>query len=387
VPGKFDRKYLGLYSLVENVDKAFVEHNFGIKHGGILKPVTPSLFAYLGPDWSNYKQTYDPKTLLSDEEIKRVIQFCQLVSSADDSQFASQLGDYLDIAEVARFMAVMVWLSDTDGILGPGQNLYLYLHPKTKLFEFIPWDQDHSFGQFAMRGSQEERENLSIRQPWQGENRFLERMFKAEAFKKAYLISLDELSKTLFHPDRFTNQVTELAKVVRPAIQEESEDRLARFDKAVAGENLSGGGFGPFGGQETKPIKSFAPIRTHSVLEQLAGRSNGLRLGGFGFPGRGPGGPQRGPGGPEAFGPGMFLGDPFMKALDKNGDLMVTKEEFNRAFETWFDAWNIDKSSTLSEEHLRAGINKDLSPFGGGPPRGFGPPPGFGSPEGGQDNE
>jgi len=45
-------------------------------------------------------------------------------------------------------MAVMVYLSDLDGILGPGQNLYLHLHPKTQQFQFIPWDQDHSWGQF-----------------------------------------------------------------------------------------------------------------------------------------------------------------------------------------------------------------------------------------------
>jgi spore coat protein CotH len=43
-----------------------------------------------------------------------------------------------------------------------GQNFYVYLHPETHKFEFIPWDLDHSFGQFPMGGTQEEREQLSI---------------------------------------------------------------------------------------------------------------------------------------------------------------------------------------------------------------------------------
>jgi len=80
VPGKYDHKYLGLYSLVENVDKYFAERTFGTKRGTIFKPVTPALFAYLGPDWSSYKQTYDAKTPLFDEQIQTVIGLCRLVA-------------------------------------------------------------------------------------------------------------------------------------------------------------------------------------------------------------------------------------------------------------------------------------------------------------------
>src|SRR4029078_6943986 len=65
VPGKFDRKYLGLYSLSEAVDKSFGHQRFRTKHGALFHPVTSSLFADLGADWAAYNQTYDPKTALS----------------------------------------------------------------------------------------------------------------------------------------------------------------------------------------------------------------------------------------------------------------------------------------------------------------------------------
>ena len=94
-------------------------------------------------------------------------------------------------------MAITAWLTDLDGILGPGQNYYLYLHPKTQKFLFIPWDQDQPFGQFP-RGTQEQRENLSIHKPWSGENRFLERVYKSESFKTAYLARLTDFNKTIF---------------------------------------------------------------------------------------------------------------------------------------------------------------------------------------------
>jgi hypothetical protein len=246
------------------------------------------------------------------------------------------------------------------------------------LFQFIAWDQDHSFGQFGMHGTQSQRENLSINKPWEGENRFLERIFKVEAFKKLYLSRLKEFTDTIFKPDRLARQVDDVAAVIRPAVQEESAEKLERFDSAVAGQNLEQRGFGRFGGGDMKPIKPFAVIRTASVAGQLAGKSEGALLDGGGFGGPGGGRRGRGPGGPDGpgdFGPGMFLGGVFMQALDVNKKGAITADEFVHGFARWFDAWNTDKTGTLTDAQLRAGIDKDLSPFRNGPPPGFGPPP------------
>ncbi len=399
VPGKFDKEYFGLYSMVENIDSNFAEESFGTKKGAIFKPVTPNLFADLGDDWAKYKQTYDPKTDVSPEDAKRVIGFARLVTTADDAEFAATVGDYLDLDEFARFMAVTAWLSTLDSILGPGQNYYVYLHPTTRKFQFMPWDLDHSFGQFGLMATQEQRENLSLRKPWRGENRFLERVFKVEVFKKLYFAKLDEFSRTICRPERFAQQVDEIAAAIRPAVVDESADHLARFDRVVAGDPVAPAGFGGprpggdraeaprFGGgpggffQPAKPIKGFVKARAQSVIDQLAGKSEGQTIGEFGFGGRGgpggrgdrPGGPG-GPRGPGGFGPGMFLGNAFMTALDGNKDGTLAREEFIQGFAKWFEAWNTDKSGTLTDEQLRAGINQDLSPFRGGPPAG--PPPG-----------
>ena len=54
------------------------------------------------------------------------------MSSSSDAEFASKVAEYLDIDNFARYMAITAWLSDLDGILGPGQNYYLFLHPKTQ---------------------------------------------------------------------------------------------------------------------------------------------------------------------------------------------------------------------------------------------------------------
>jgi len=104
----------------------------------------------------------------------------RLVSGATDAQFAARVSEFLDLEETARYLAVVVFLSDLDGLLGPGQNYYLYLDPRTQKFSFIAWDQDHSFGQF-FRGSQSAREQLSIHHPWSESSRFLDRLFRVDA--------------------------------------------------------------------------------------------------------------------------------------------------------------------------------------------------------------
>ena len=283
VPGKHERQYFGLYNLVEDVGSSFAEEHFGEKKGAIFKPVTPSLFSDLGDDWKNYNQTYDPKGDLSEEQKRRVIEFSKFAVTASSNEFAAKLGDYIDIDNFARYMAITAWLTDLDGILGPGQNFYIYLHPKAQKFVFVPWDQDQPFGQFP-RGTQDERENLSIRKPWTGQNRFFEHVYESEAFKSAYLARLREFNKSIFQPERISRQVDELARIIRGPIQEESKERLAEFEKAASGQKLSitmGPGFqGP---TEVTPIKPFVKARNKSVADQLEGKSEGKTINpGFG---------------------------------------------------------------------------------------------------------
>lgn len=342
VPGKYDRQYLGLYSLVENVDSHFIADRFG-KKGALFKPVTHELFGDLGDDWKSYAQTYDPKGNLDVKDAQRLIDFCKFATYADDQQFAASLAKYIDLEEFARYLAITVYLSDLDGLLGPGQNFYLYLHPKTHKFIFIPWDQDHSFGQFAMAGNQLQREQLSIQHPWRQENRLLERIFKVEAFKKLYLARLTEFSSTVFKPERFPPQVDEIAAAIRQSVKDESAEKLARFDKAVKGESKPIGAFSFLTGEAMKPIKTFVVVRTQSIADQLAGKSRGLEFD-----------PR-----PLYTVPPANLFNP-AAAIDADNDGQITHDEFIAAMAKWFKSWDGNHDNTLSAEELRDGVNDEF---------------------------
>ena len=286
VTGTHDKQYFGLYSLVEDVGKEFIEEKLAVKKGALFKPVTPNLFDDLGDDWKNYKQTYDPKREPANEQKERVIAFAKVVTKADDAEFAKKLPEFLDLDNFARYLALTTWLVDMDGILGVGQNYYLYLHPKTHKFMFFPWDQDQTFGQFPRGSTAEQRENLTIHRPWSSDSRFLERVFQSDEFKKLYLAKMQEFNSTILQPETIRAQVDQLAPVLREAIRQESPERFAEFNKAVAGDmvNIPMGQMG-MGGTPVKSIKGFVGPRHQSVQDQLAGKSQGETIfSGFGRP-------------------------------------------------------------------------------------------------------
>ena len=273
------RKYIGLYTLVENIDTNFTESRLKVAGGALFKPVTTVPFKFIGRDWAEYNQMYDPKTDLADADKQRVIDFCDLLSNATDAVFQARIGDFLDLDAFAKYMAVVAWMANPDSVLEQGQNYYVYLHPTTRKFVFLPWDQDHSFGQFVPWRSAESQQQLDILKPWasrfgnmpfaaQLEHNLLARTFKLETFKKRYLSEVAALTRTLTQPERIAKQVDDLVPLLRPIVAEEPKDaRVISFEAAVGTGTFKR----PFNQNsvDVNPIKVFVPIRQASVLAQL----------------------------------------------------------------------------------------------------------------------
>ena len=260
VEGGDGTRFLGLYSLSENVDEAFFEERFGTRKGAILKPSTQDLFGDWGSDWDAYHQSYDPKTDLTDAQKARVIALGRLVSSATDQEFAGRIGDYVDLDDFARYFAVLVWFGNHDSLLQNGQNFYIWLRPDTNRMHFIAWDQDFSFGNNWASATNRGVEPAAwpIDRPWLGSNRFLARVYAVDAFRAKYFARLAEFSDHLFLPERFAVQVNELAPAIRPSVAREAQNRLPAFDQIAAGRS---------------GLVPFTTVRAAFVKAQLASRS------------------------------------------------------------------------------------------------------------------
>ncbi len=208
-----------------------------------------------------------------------MIDFTRLVSSAPDAEFAAEVGNYMDLDEFARFLAVQVLLSNYDCILAIGHNMYMYLDPRSNKFGFIPWDIETGFGDFWI-GSKGELERASIWHPWIGENRFLERVMAVEEFRKLYRAHLEDFLSRLFMPQRLSQRIDEMAVLLRDPVAAESSFRLDKFEQSVGMKPLT-----PSPGEKENglnhpahQLKRFIEARAKSVRLQLDGKSPGMIL-------------------------------------------------------------------------------------------------------------
>ncbi|MBL9137291.1 MAG: CotH kinase family protein [Verrucomicrobiales bacterium] len=275
IDGKWSDRILGLYLIVEDPDHHWAAATFQTEGAAVFKPVTPELFHDLGADWKTYKEIYDPKTPVSDAQKARLLGLIQLVSHADDDEFARRIGEEFDLDRTAAFLACEALLAHFDGILNQGQNFLLWLDPRSGKFGFSPWDQDHSWGEFGMIGTREQRERASLDHPWVGQHRFLERLMAMPDFKRRYRAQLESLLTTHFEPNHLHRRIDELLEAIRPALAEESADRL---DRCLAAIGESAAPSDPAGDPNHYRLKRFIDIRAKEAREQLDGKRTGVIL-------------------------------------------------------------------------------------------------------------
>lgn len=288
VPGKFDDEFVGVYTLVEQVNKAFLNRQFADATGMLLKPEgLQGGLAYRGTDWKEYEFLYHPERRPTSAQQQRLFEFTKLIERGTDQEFARDVGDFLELDDFLKFIAANALLANLDSYLGFGHNYYLYLVPSTGKFVFIPWDLDLSLATWPAAGSPEQLVTLSIHHPHAGENKLIDRLFAIPEHKERYLEIIGNLCATSFSREGWLARLDQLEKSLKGPLAREAKAVAARREgRGRSGQFGTGFGGGQYG--QSLPPRKFISLRTESVAAQLAGESRGFEprpLGaGFGRP-------------------------------------------------------------------------------------------------------
>jgi spore coat protein H len=345
VPGKFDREYLGIYTLVEQVDKAFLKQHFGTSEGLLLKPEGIRGLPHLGTEQKDFELAYNAKTTGSDEAWTRLIEFTQLINKAPGEEFRAKINDYLDVDAFTKFLAANALTVSLDSFIGLGHNYYLYYSPTTKKFSFFPWDFDLAFGGFIMFGKPEQQAEASIEHPHIGDNKLIDKLLAMPDVNAKYRNHLRRLHEELFVSGKLAKDAELVEQTLRASLDREK--------KAVTNRKEAFGGLGmqnPFAAPGMS-LKVWIEKRTASVTNQLAGKSKGI------IPGTNPN-PR------PATGPGPQLSKPLLDRLDANKDGKVSEVEFQTGMKQLFAEWDKDGTGSLDQKKIAEGLQRLLPPPG-----------------------
>jgi spore coat protein CotH len=151
-------QYIGLYALVEAIDKDFLARIYGTiaddtqNDGWLYEFVWQEDWRLtdLGGDLAPVKLRFDATTHESETDEKKyrkIQELITLINQTSESNFFNTINPRFDIAGFIRFVAAQAFLGDTDGFLGSFgmNNFYLYRLENQEQHVLIAWDTDNTF--------------------------------------------------------------------------------------------------------------------------------------------------------------------------------------------------------------------------------------------------
>lgn len=145
-------KYYGLYIMVEHIDDEFLESRFADAGGNLWKCLWPADLTYLGDEPENYypyhdeTRPYELKTNKDKYDYSKLARLIKIINKTPDNRLEDSLSTILVVPEFLKYLAINVLTGSWDDYWFLKNNYYLYYEPLLKIFHWIPYDYDNSFG-------------------------------------------------------------------------------------------------------------------------------------------------------------------------------------------------------------------------------------------------
>lgn len=358
VPGQFDRRYLGLYTAVEQVDDTFIRSWTGDPPGLLMKPEFTRGLSYLGEKWPLYSEMFIPKSAPSPEDERYMIDFVRLLDLAPNQIFQREIDNFIEASAFLRFLAGQSAIANLDSPLMQGKNYFLYLHPRVGKLIFFPWDFDLSFGNYPTGGNMVKQSRLDIFHPFEGNGNWLERYLSLPGKKEILRQQYDALLAGPFSRERVLSDVFAMYEVIHDAVAADStlsKDDVALYvgipgeavsDDRPSEETSSKLAYG------TLSLRAFIERRHDSIARQLQDQEQGYV-------------PE-----PEenrqaeSDRPESILAWQIMRLSDKDRDGTVSRTEFAAFLDRCFNEWDYDQSASLSRNEVAQGLEALTPPLG-----------------------
>ncbi|MCD6588564.1 MAG: CotH kinase family protein [Candidatus Fermentibacteraceae bacterium] len=141
--------YWGLYTLVEQFDKHFIEERFGeSEDGNLWKGDNHGTLEFAGWNPEDYYGDYELKTNESENDWTELMELTDRLNNTPAAYLTDSLSEVMDVNTALVLLAVDNLTVNLDSYAGRGVNYYLYHMDRDDRFVFGEWDMNESWGCF-----------------------------------------------------------------------------------------------------------------------------------------------------------------------------------------------------------------------------------------------
>ncbi len=143
-------EYAGLYLMVEEIDKRYVQDRFPEAGGDLYQYewAEPYFFGYRGADPKAYcPEPFKPVTNEKKANGVALEALFRTINNASDEEFVAAVSPHLNLKLFLTQLAADNFVTETDGLLSENgvTNFYLYRPAANDRFHFLPWDKNATF--------------------------------------------------------------------------------------------------------------------------------------------------------------------------------------------------------------------------------------------------
>ncbi|MFL5762544.1 MAG: CotH kinase family protein [Bacteroidia bacterium] len=186
-----NNEYIGLYLIIENVDKTFLKFHYGgANNDGNLYKTDRGVsvfFDWLGEDKAAYKEK-GLKLTTNDtvDDWGKLIAFIYFLNNNYDADFKTQLEARFDVHNYLKILAVEKLCRSWDSYWGGGNNFFVYEHPDG-MIRWIPWDMNETFQDIKVMSGTSLCDGYLVPANKFDVRPLLKRIFEIPEFKNEYL--------------------------------------------------------------------------------------------------------------------------------------------------------------------------------------------------------
>jgi spore coat protein CotH len=344
IEGLAEKKPLGIYVIIEQVDDRYIGQNLGKASKGslLMKPESMDDWRYLGGEPKSYERYNIKVGEKNTDQIRQFAELLKLVEQGSDDEFAREIGKRVNIKQFAGYLAATSILVNIDSYIGMPHNYYLLMDKADDKLRILPWDLNETFGTFTMGRSPEMLVKWDIDRPWISRRRIVERLFATKQFPKLYRTAVTELMKNDFTEKKYFARIAEFEKAIAPHVKKDSDGPGS--EGLRMGINGDSDGINRAVNRRVLAIKPFITRRIDSVNSQLAGKSEGEPIAGRDKRRR----PPNTPAGP----PRVTQLLPAMDVLDRDKNGEISNREIEEAVAR-LKALDRNNDGKLDEVELR----------------------------------